>query len=218
MKLFTVIASLLLFAACTKAQTKPPITRTVTDHVLTSKSTPAVRLEFDPAFKYAGAQSFVLYDVANAEQHFFVDADKDGRIKRFYWIQFEGYLPTNTHTYNYKSNHTADIGDFRFFVDTYARSVKPGDPGRPNSDGAYTRAFLASKGFQMPGPELVYVRLVHMTDETKRNELMIIYMEDLSEQGLTAADLAEGGAARGRWAEVEKGILERALKYMKVSK
>src|SRR5438128_2631003 len=109
--LATVISA---FASTAFAQSNPtpPITRTVSGQVLKSKDTPAMRLEFDKAFKYVGAQSFVLYDVANAEQHFFVDADKDGRIKRFYWIQFEGYLPANTHTYNYKSTKTVNLGGF----------------------------------------------------------------------------------------------------------
>src|SRR5580765_2319703 len=74
--------------------------RIVKDRTLTSTQLPAVQLEFSKPFKYAGGHSFILYEVANAEQHFFVDADKDGTIKRMYWIQFEGYLPSNTHTYD----------------------------------------------------------------------------------------------------------------------
>src|SRR5215510_4144511 len=116
------------------AQTNPPVTRTVSGQVLTSKATPAVQLEFDKSFKYAGSQSFVLYDVANAEQHFFVDADKNGHIKRFYWIQFEGYLPDNTHAYDYKSPKIVKIGELDFFADVYARSLS-GNLGRPDSDG-----------------------------------------------------------------------------------
>ena len=81
-------------------------TRTVKDRVLTSTQLPAVKIEFAEPFKYAGGHSFVLYEVANAEQHFFVDADKDGRVKRMYWVQFEGYLPSNTHSYDYKSPNT----------------------------------------------------------------------------------------------------------------
>jgi len=98
----------------TQTDTKPapPVTRKVAGRVLTSKDIPAVQIEFDKAFKYAGAQSFVLYNVANAEQHFFVDADKDGRIRRFYWIQFEGYLPDNTHTYTYNSPKIVNSGGF----------------------------------------------------------------------------------------------------------
>ena len=97
-----VAASALTLASIASGQASPvpapPVTRTVSGQVLKSKDTPAVQLEFDKAFKYAGGHSFVLYDVANAEQYFFVDADKEGRIKRFYWVQFEGYLPANTHT------------------------------------------------------------------------------------------------------------------------
>src|SRR5437764_14069327 len=61
--------------------------RTVKGRVLTSTAMPALRLEFDKEFKYIGNQDFILYDVARAEQHFFVDADKQGRIKRLYWVQ-----------------------------------------------------------------------------------------------------------------------------------
>jgi len=213
----TMVAIALSLSLFASAQTNPPITRTVSGQVLTSKDTPAVRLEFDKAFKYIGAQSFVLYGVANAEQHFFVDADKDGRMKRFFWVQFEGYLPTNTNSYNYKSPKIVNAGGFDFFADVYPRSLK-GDLGRPDSDGNRARAFLSAKGLKMIGTEFMSQRLVHIVDQAKRNELMIIYIEDLSESGLTAADLIEGGSARARWPEISQGLLDRALKNMRVSK
>src|ERR671912_29974 len=62
---------------------------------LTSTARPALTLRHGKDLKYIGTQSFTLYDVAHAEQHFFVDADKENRIRRFYWVQFEGFLPTN---------------------------------------------------------------------------------------------------------------------------
>lgn len=211
----TAVLALVSFASAQKPA--PPITRTVSGQVLTSKDTPAVRLEVDKAFKYIGSQSFVLYDIANAEQHFFVDADKDGRMKRFIWIQFEGYLPSNTHSYNYKSPKIVNAGGFDFFADAYPRSLK-GNLGRPDSDGARARELLSAKGFSMIGAEFISQRLVHIVDEAKRNELMIIYVEDLTGTGLTAADLAEGGSARARWSEISQGLLDRALKSMKISK
>jgi hypothetical protein len=217
MKPFLLTLPIFALAATILAQSNPPITRTVSGQVLTSKDTPAVRLEFDKAFKYAGSQSFVLYDVANAEQHFFVDADKAGNIKRFFWVQFEGYLPTNTHTYRYTPTKVVNIGGFDFIADAAARSVKE-NTGRPDSDSNRARAFLASKGFKLASTEILSQRLVHLVDEAKRNELMIIYIEDLTGTGLTAADLAEGGAARARWNEIAAGLLDRAQKNMKVSK
>jgi hypothetical protein len=191
--------------------------RSVKDQVLTSPEMPAVRIEFDKGFKYAGSHSFILYDVAHAEQHFFVDADKDGRIKRMYWVQFEGYLPSNTHAYRYKVNKTTNVGGLEFIADAYARNVKS-NPGRPDSDGARARAFLESKGYRMASDDVLSQRLVHLIGEAKRDELMIIYMEDLSGMGLTAADLAEGGRAAAQWGVVSNGLLDRAVKGMKIQR
>jgi hypothetical protein len=215
--LLIIVAVMLVLAinACAQSKPAPPVTRNVSGQTLESKSTPAAQLEFDRAFKYVGAQSFVLYNVANAEQHFFVDADRNGRIKRFYWIQFEGYLPDNTHTYNYKSTKLVKIGGVEFIVDAFAWSLKGKDP-RPDSDGSRARAFLLAKGFQMASTEVIAQRLVYMVDQEKRNELMVIYAEDLSGTGLTAEDLSERGSARARWSEMSQGLLERALKNMKV--
>jgi hypothetical protein len=190
--------------------------RRVSGQTLTSTQLPAVRIKFDKAFKYAGNQSFILYDVANAEQHFFVDADQQGRIKRMYWVQFEGYLPSNTHTYDYKAK-TVDVGGLTFFADTQARNIS-GNQGRADSDGSRARTFLESKGYRMASNEVLWQRLVHMVDRSNRNELMIIYLEDLSPMGLTASDLARGGAAAARWDELAKDLLDRAISGMSISR
>ncbi len=191
--------------------------RGVEGQVLTSTEMPAVRLEFDKGFKYVGSQSFILYDVASAEQHFFVDADAQGRIKRFYWVQFEGYLPNNTHAYDYRVNKAVEIGGLDFIADAYARNIKA-NAGRPDSDGSRARAFLEGKGYRMASDDVMSQRLVHLVDKARRNELMIIYTEDLGGMGLTAADLAKGGRAAARWDEVATGLLERALKNMKMAR
>lgn len=211
--LITVLSGLCALLQIAEAQT----TRTVKGQVITSTELPAVRLQFDKGFKYAGGHDFILYNVARAEQHFFVDADDQGRIKRLYWVQFEGYLPSNTHTYQYKVNKSVNIGGLDFIADAYARNIKT-NPGRPDSDGSRARAFLESKGYRWSSDEVLSQRLVHLVDEAKRNELMIIYLEDLSAMGLTAADLAAGGSAAARWGEISNQLLERAVKGIKVSR
>jgi hypothetical protein len=189
--------------------------RSVDRQVLTSTAMPAVAIEFDEEFKYAGTQSFVLYDVANCEQHFFVDADDKGRVKGLYWIQFEGYLPDNTKSYKYKVTKTVNIGGLDFIADAYARTTV-GSTGNPNSDGNRARAFLESKGFDV-ADHIMSQRLVHLIGEDKRNELMIIYSEEITSRGLTAADVSEGGRAFIYWDDLAKGLLDRALKNMKLT-
>jgi hypothetical protein len=214
-------------SACVQSATSPQaaketaaaqgLTRSVKGQVLTSTEMPAVRIEFDKAFKYVGGQDFILYNVARAEQHFFVDADEQGRVRRFYWVQFEGYLPSNTHSYDYKVTKTVSLAGLEFVADAYPRNVKA-NPGRPDSDGSRARSFLESKGYRMASDDVLSQRLVHLIDKEKRNELMIIYIEDLGGMGLTAADLAAGGRAAGRWDEISKGLLERAVKGMSLSR
>lgn len=197
-------------------QTKDWKTRTVKGQEINSPAWPAVRLEFDKAYKYIGMTNFILYDVARAEQHFFVDADADKRIRRMYWIQFEGYLPDNTHRYNYQSKTTVNLGGLDFFADSYARKIGVG--GRPDSDGARAQKFLAEQGYQLASDQVLMQRLVHLTDATKRNELMMIYMEDLSSRNLTAADLAPNGKAAAQWEEIAKALLQRATQGVKVTR
>lgn len=221
--LFVVAVALSVLSTVTLAQTNASATqksksfRTVKGQVITSTEKPAAKIEFDKGFKYVGGHEFILYDVANAEQHFYVDADKDGRIKRMYWVQFEGYLPNNTHKYTYKVNKTANIGGLDFIADAAARSMK-GSQGRPDSDSNRARAFLESKGFRLASDEVMSQRLVHLIGEPKRDELMIIYLEDLSATGLTAADLAPNGKAAAQWEEMSKGLLDRAVKGLKISR
>lgn len=222
MRFLITLVTLSIFAALstfnlTSAPTNGAPVRTVSGQVLTSTELPAVRLKFDKQFKYAGSQSFVLYNVANAEQHFFVNAEKDGRIRSLYWIQFEGYLPNNSHTYDYKSTKVVNLGGYNFIADAYARNIKA-NPGRPESDGSRARAFLETNGYRMGSDHTLSQRLVHLVDEAKRNELMIIYLEDLSRLGFSAADLAPGGRAAEEWERVSKELLARAMSNMVVSK
>jgi hypothetical protein len=63
---------------------------------------------------------------------------------------------------------------------------------------------------------MMYVRLVHLLDEQKRKELMIIYGEDLAAAGFSAAELSQGGKAFGQWPAIEKGLLERAEKQIAI--
>jgi hypothetical protein len=81
----------------------------------------------------------------------------------YVWVQFEGYLPTNTHAYRYKVIKTANIGGLEFIADASARNIK-GNPGRPDSDGSRARAFLEGKGYRMASDDVMSQRLVHLVD------------------------------------------------------
>jgi hypothetical protein len=174
--LFVVMISLLPPDAATPE-------RTVSGRVLSSGHAPAARLEFEPKFKYLGGQRFILYGVADAEQHFFVDADKAGSIRSFYWVQFEHFLPGKGETYNYPGRSIVKIGPLEFSADTkvfaeYSKNVLDFSSER-ESDQAHVGLFVNGKGLKPPAAA-ARIRMFHLPDSEHRSELMIIYVEALS--------------------------------------
>ena len=188
------------------AQTAPP-ERKVVGNVVTSERDPAVRIELPKAAQYVGADRWVLYGIADCELHAFVEADAQKNVQRLYWVQFEGYVPSRPdlhHTYD-SPKHTT-IGGMDFYVDTWLRTKHA--TTQLGSDREHIEALVRAKGYRMP-EALTYVRLVHLLDEEKRKELMIIYGEDLARTGLTAGELSEGGKAHDRWPGFADAVLER---------
>lgn len=192
--------------------TEPEFTglaRTVSGNDLVSPHDPAAILRFAPAFRHLGGQKFVLYGVADTEQHFFVETTADNKLKSVYWIQYEAYLPDKSYTYNYDdSPHRLTLGDYEFFTDAEPVSFDPNKKRRRGTDGAAARQFLASKGYRFPD-DFAYARLVYLTDETRQKELMIIFIDDLAPRGMKAAELQPDGANATRWPGIEKAHLRR---------
>ena len=200
-----VLVSLLCGSILT-GQTAPP-ERRVSGNVVTSLRDPAVRIELPKTVQYVGADRWVLYGITDCELHAFVEADGPGKVQRLYWVQFEGYLssrPDLHHTYD--SPKHASIGGLDFYVDSWVRAKDA--TAESGSDREHIDALVQAKGYRMP--EMMYVRLVHLLDNEKRKELMIIYGEDLAAAGFTAADLSEGGKAHDQWPGIADALLERA--------
>lgn len=174
----TLAIPLVLLSSTLLAQTAP--LREVKGGTLISPADPAASFTFDKAFQYAGGQSIDILKVAGAEQYFFIDAAPDRSIRRFYWVQFEHYYPSNTHTYDYSGipqkpvalGRLAFMGDVRVSPNYFTMDDRPGSDSMAASD------FLRARGFKLAGT-FVSLRLFHLPDATRRRELMIIYGEVL---------------------------------------
>lgn len=204
-----VVAAAIAFTPICRAA---PEERVVLHNTVISRHDPTVEIKLPGFVHYVGTDRFLLSDpkIGNfdaCELYIFVDSDQDRDVRKFYWIQFEGYLPAHPSLhYTYDSPRHATIGGLDFYVDTELSS--PTKPPKPGSDGARFRSLLASKGYRRG--DMMGVRLVHLVDSMKRKELMIIYGESLAPTGYSAAQLAEGGAEHSKWAAIADGLIQRA--------
>src|SRR6266540_3564233 len=205
---FALAGSLLLSTFAFAQSAADNRTRRVKDQILTSTSLPAIHVKFDKAFKYVGSQQFILYDRAQVEQHFFVDANRQQRLKRMYMVQFERYLPNISGAYNYPVTKTLNLAGQSYIVDA---EIVPNVPAAIKQDDQTdvdrAASFLEGKGYHI-GEGIVFQRFVRLVDEAKRSEFILLYVEDLSGAGIDAA-------------EKEKTMQEfsgRALKGFKILK
>lgn len=192
--------------------------RTAAGHAVISRRDPAVEITLPGSARYVGTDRFLLSKPAlgNTEAcdlYAFVEADKGRQVGRFWWVQFEGYLPSQPDLQmTYDSPRHVTIGGLDFYVD--AGVSHAGRVQEPGSDGAHFYSLLASHGYRRG--DLMWVRLVHLTDATKRKELMIIYAESLAPTGFSAAQLGEGGAEHARWAAIEDRLIRRAEQSLRL--
>src|SRR5690348_6389696 len=73
-------------------------TRSVSNNTVFSPRDPRVKITVPGSVRYVGTDRFVLSDpnlgkFDDCELFSFVDADADRHVRKFYWIQFEAYLP-----------------------------------------------------------------------------------------------------------------------------
>jgi hypothetical protein len=182
--------------------------RKVQGDVLTSEHDPRIRITVPLSAHYLGADRWILGGFDDCELHAFVDADQQQTVRRLYWIQFESYVPSRPelhHTYN--SPRHAEIAGMDFSVDTWPRSTNA--KTESGSDLEHLFVLIRNKGYNLPDG-MMYARFVHLVDQEKRKELMIIYAEDLESGGLTATDLLNGGKAHSRWPTLERNLIDRA--------
>jgi len=192
----------------------PFIQRTGQDTILRSEKLPAISIQIDPAFKYAGSTSFILHEIAHVEQHHFLVADEQRRVLRQLWFQFEGYLENKSHSYDYSGLESLNLGSFPFVQDTYLINIEDAYEARPTSDYARVIEFLQDKGYLLTG-DMMSHRMLWL-DEDRRNEMMIIYWETLEPTGYRLSELAEGGSAAAEWAPLSQALQEQSRSSFKI--
>lgn len=204
--LFLVTCVALLW--CGDAQAQPTALQARVEGSAVTLPRPPLRIRVPASAVYAGAHRWVLYDVADCEVHVFIEADAHRQVQRLYWIQLEAYLASKPELrYNYDRDQVTTINGFE--VRHRERFGPSDEPPRAGSDLEQVLKLVAAAGYRLPR-ETVNSRLVYLPDDTRRSEVMVIYIEDMASTGKTSADFMADGAITAAWPPVAATVLERA--------
>jgi uncharacterized protein YndB with AHSA1/START domain len=160
-----------------------------------------------------GFRAFELYDVAAAETHVFVEASPDSVVQRLYWFQVEQTLPESDHRYDYSElPRRWEWAGLPFMADTRYGPAYSLDDVDPESDTAQVLRLLTEAGYRL-SPELMRIRMVTL-DDSRRRELLIIYLENPALHDLSARVLDTAGDAA--WQRIGDRLQNRALNGIEV--
>ncbi len=204
-RILAIVASI---SVCHSAAGSEGIERYVQDGVLVSLEEPSLAMRVDEAFEYLGRHPIRIGDVAAGERFVFIDEDS-GAGHRFLIVQIEGFLPGVDNYYRYDLSSSPVVVGYPFRSNGFAFDMKQEISANPTKEVASTHKFLRSKGYSAPDLWMMW-RSLTVTDEAKKNEIIIFYIEDADSAGLTLADLYQNGSSTRRWIAIQQELEVRA--------
>ena len=194
--------------------------RSVHGNELKSSSLPKIRIQIDPSLNYIGNLKAVVLDNSEIDSYYFIDKTTEGQIQRILYFQFEAALPSSDKTYEYPHMQVIDLGEQAFGYDGGVRQFRQTkiDEQANNSDVRQTVDFLSDNQVQfIEGDFYGMLRFAKVLDDSRRNDLLIIYLERLEE-----ADIPEDVVAKSRyseeWSDYCKQLLARAVRTFNICK
>jgi hypothetical protein len=215
--LLSLLALPLLVTATPAATVAAPERKAEQRHISSAKD-PAVKITLPRKARYVGGDRWPLYDVADCELHIFVEADRNKRVQRIYWIQFEQYLPSvPDYKYDGYANSPLNKAEQHWGQTFYVRPRfgPTAGPHKAGSDTERMDAIIAKAGYTLP-PHMLNVRFVRILDAEQRKEMLLLYSEDMALSGETFEALIDGDKPSKRWEEIAPALVQRAAKRFDV--
>jgi hypothetical protein len=183
--------------------------RVVKGRELTSTDFPSLRLRVDKSFRYLGKFSFTVANMSSGERYIFAQV-QGRRVRKLFIVQFEAILPDSSETYNYSFADALTIGGHKFKQNTFAFDAREALKKSPPDEGALTTRFLRKKGFVTEN-EIMAARLVNVPDAERKHEMILFYMENVSDTGHALKDFYSGEDRTPFWRETAQGLAQRLI-------
>lgn len=214
------LAGIILISASVAAQIKIPAAvqnanRRVINNTIISDKLPKIMIAVSDEFEYIGRFPFTIRDVAGGERMIFVDAAENGRVRRLFIAQFEGFFSHVDDFYKYSFARAKIFRGHKFRHNTWAYSNKRSRADNPQNEGVLTEDFLNEKGYTLED-ELMMSRFLTVPEEDKKHELILYYLENVSQTNHSIADFYKDNNTTPVWDKISRELTKRSLKSFQV--
>lgn len=184
--------------------------RPVNDNIVLSSTNPSLAIKIDESLSFLGRHPIRIRDVAAGERIVFADTDGT-KVRRLFILQFEGFLPGIDGYYRYDLSASPVVAGYPFRSNGFAFNLAASLENEPGGEAADTGRFLVAQGLEAPRDWAMW-RSLTVTDVARRNELILFYVEDAADHGLTLAEIYEPGTFRATpaWIRLQAEMEQRA--------
>jgi uncharacterized protein (TIGR02246 family) len=190
--------------------------RSVNKNTVVSLKNPPLRIDVDEQLQNVGILNFPLKNVAQVERYVYARHDESKRIQRLFIAQFESFLPDINGTYKFQVINPTKFGNFNYQTDIGIFNFAERIAQSPGAEAEHTKALLDKSGLKADDDFLV-ARFARITSDDKRSELILFYLENLKDSGLTRADIEPNGKRAPQAEKVFRDFTDRALNSFKVT-
>jgi hypothetical protein len=220
MRIAGMVALLLLAAGPSRADSttfspNAAAARRVLGNAILSATNPPLMLRVDKKLAYVGSLTFRLQQFAEVERFVFARRDKD-RARALFIAQFESLLPAAKSNYSFGLENPTRLGAHDYQTQVGFFNFAQAAAARPGFEADRTRAFLAAHGVTVGDDDFLVARYARITDDTKRHELILFYLENVRNLRVTRADLEPGGRREAEAERFYRDVAARARRAFTV--
>ena len=190
--------------------------RSLTKNTIVSLKNPPIRIDVDEQMPHVGILNFKLKEVAQVERYIYARHDASKRIQRLFIAQFEAFLPGIKGDYKFQVTNPTRLGNHDYQTDIGIFNFAERIAASPGAEAEHTKALLDKSGLKADDDFLV-ARYARITSDDKRSELILFYLENLKDLGLTRAELESNGSRTPQAEKLFSDFADRALKSFKVA-
>ena len=222
------------FVTCTDQtnQEEKSQNRYVDGQNLVSKSLPKTTIKIAPGFHFVGRFDFVIkamseeYEaslrgkpVAEGERFVFAKTDSlnPDWVEKLFIVQFEGFYENLDLTYNYDLSNGIQMGDLKYRNNTWFYNNQENIAQNPEGEAAKTQRLLEEKGLKTKD-EVLMSRFVTVVDESRKNEMIIYYLEFGENNDFSLTDYDAGNYEKIFVGNFEMQLIKRSLQSFEILK